>query len=255
MRKFPWAFFVLVGVLALPFWFGGVFIERALPNAVPINLPFAALIFVCPVTAALILSVRERGWAGARELLARSVDVKRIRRKRWLLPVFLLFPALLAVSYGVMVLQGTAIRNVDIPWAFLPVAFVLFYIGGLGEELGWQAYAFDRMEPRLGTLRAALVLGIIWALFHIVPFIQMGKPLVWIVSQNATQVLTRVLIVWLYSNTGKSIFAATAFHAMTNVGEFFFPNYGSSYNPTILAAVLLVTVILVVWKGNLRYEG
>ncbi|MCE9524274.1 MAG: CPBP family intramembrane metalloprotease, partial [Alphaproteobacteria bacterium] len=49
------------------------------------------------------------------------------------------------------------------------------------------------------------------------------------------------LIVWIYVNAGRSVFAAIVFHAMSNVSEFLFPNYGSHYDP-FYAAIVLGTV-------------
>ena len=49
----------------------------------------------------------------------------------------------------------------------------------------------------------------------------------------------RVLIVRIYLNTGRSVFAVILFHAMNNVSTYLFPNYGSHYDPFV--ACLIVT--------------
>jgi hypothetical protein len=57
--------------------------------------------------------------------------------------------------------------------------------------------------------------------------------------------MLRILIVWLYNNTGKSVLAAILFHDMVNVSEFSFPNEGSYYDPFITGAILVVIVVIV----------
>ena len=57
-------------------------------------------------------------------------------------------------------------------------------------------------------------------------------------------------IVWLYNNTGKSILAGILFHAMINVSEFSFPNYGSYYNPLISTIIFATVAAIVVFLGS-----
>lgn len=56
----------------------------------------------------------------------------------------------------------------------------------------------------------------------------------------------RVLIVWLYNNTGKSIFATALFHAMVNVGFYVFPNYDLRIYSVVIA--LAAVGVAVVWE-------
>jgi hypothetical protein len=62
-------------------------------------------------------------------------------------------------------------------------------------------------------------------------------------------VASRVLIVWIYNNTGKSVFAAILYHDINNVSSFLFPNYGSHYDPRItgLITALAAAIVTVVW--------
>lgn len=56
----------------------------------------------------------------------------------------------------------------------------------------------------------------------------------------------RVLIVWLYNNTGRSVFAATLFHAFSNVSSV---TYSSYYDPHItgLIVAFVATIVVLVW--------
>ncbi|MEP7288205.1 MAG: hypothetical protein ABI947_20830 [Chloroflexota bacterium] len=58
-----------------------------------------------------------------------------------------------------------------------------------------------------------------------------------------------MIIVWLYNNTGKSVFAAALFHMMINVTWQLFPVNGSYFDPRIASSLLaLVAVIIIVWR-------
>ena len=54
---------------------------------------------------------------------------------------------------------------------------------------------------------------------------------------------------WLFENTGKSVFVAVLFHAMINVSWVLFPNSGSYYDPFVRFVILTLAVgmILFLW--------
>jgi len=212
--------------------------ERFLPQAIPINLPFGALMFVTPTIAALMLTLREAGAPGAKALLKRAFDVRRIKAKLWLVPAFLVMPAGIAAAYAWMRAAGVAMPEPQTPLFIVPVFFVMFFVAAAFEELGWQGYAIDPLQQRWGALPAALIVGTVWAVWHIVPFAQAHHTAYWIFWQCAATIAARVLIVWIYDNAGRSVFTAIVFHAMLNTSEFLFPNYGSHYDPFYAAIVL-----------------
>ncbi len=235
----------------MPFWVVGALTEHwgALwAKLLPINLPLSALMFVCPITAALMLVRQENKPAGVQAFLKRAFDYKRIQHKIWYAPIFLLMPAVMIVSYGIMRLFGLPLPAFQMPLGALPIFFLIFLIGGIGEEIGWSGYAIDPLQARWGALNASIMLGAVWASWHIVPFFQAHHTAQWVVWQCAGMLPMRVVIVWLYNNTGKSGLAAILFHAMINVSTFLYPNYGSSYDPfiafIILAAVAATVTFL-----------
>src|SRR5438046_5986469 len=61
----------------------------------------------------------------------------------------------------------------------LLVLFVyVFFLGGpLGEELGWRGFALPRLQRRYGPLVGSLILGPIWAFWHL--------PIFWIPELSA----------------------------------------------------------------------
>jgi hypothetical protein len=90
-------FFLLVFALTAPFWvIGAVTGLQLLPG-----VPVAALMFVCPVLAAIILVYQESKLAGVKALLMRSFDYKRIAAKIWFVPILFLLPVVAVLSFVV----------------------------------------------------------------------------------------------------------------------------------------------------------
>jgi uncharacterized protein len=93
----------------------------------------------------------------------------------------------------------------------LPVFFIVFFIGGICEEIGWTGYVNDPLQERWNALKAWIILGIIWSVWHITLWLQAHYTPIWVAGQFGTSVVLRVLIIWIYNNTGRSVFAAILF--------------------------------------------
>jgi membrane protease YdiL (CAAX protease family) len=125
----------------------------------------------------------------------------------------------------------------------------VFFISALGEELGWSGYALDPMQARWGALGAGLLIGLVSAVWHVVPLLQARRPAEWIAWWGIWTVAGRVLIVWLYNNAGKSVFVAAVFHMMTNVTWQLFPVSGSHFDPRVTGMIeaLVAATVVAVW--------
>jgi membrane protease YdiL (CAAX protease family) len=75
----------------------------------------------------------------------------------------------------------------------------VFSVGAIGEEVGWSGYVINPMQNRMGALKASIILGSVWAIWHVVPYIQTNNIAAWIAWQCLNTVGLRVLIVWLYN--------------------------------------------------------
>jgi membrane protease YdiL (CAAX protease family) len=92
-------------------------------------------------------------------------------------------------------------------------------LAGFCEEFGWTGFAYPRMSSRLGALRAALLLGLLWGLWHFPVADSLGAASPhgsyfpeFFAAFVAMLVALRVLIAWLYTNTG-SLRMAQSLHA------------------------------------------
>jgi membrane protease YdiL (CAAX protease family) len=147
-----------------------------------------------------------------------------------------------------MRLTGLALPDpINIPLLVAPAFFVMFLISDTGEELGWSGYAIDPMQKRWGAVKASLILGAMWAIYHGVTFVQTGHSASWIVWQSIKTVAMRVVIVWIYNKTGKSVLAANLYHVTDNLSWALFPNFGSHYNPLVTGVLTGVVAGIVIF--------
>ncbi|MFE4573548.1 CPBP family intramembrane glutamic endopeptidase [Paenibacillus chitinolyticus] len=239
----PWIFFLLVFILAIPFWLFGLLTQQLLQKEIPINLPISALMFVCPMIAALILVYRNNGANGIKQLLSKTFN-RKIKRKIWFAPIFFMEPFIMFLAYGSMRLMDGSIPELHFSLLKILALFFVFLIAGICEEIGWQGYAYDTLENRWNAVGASIMLGVVWQIWHIIPHLQLHPP-AWILWQCAGSVLLRVLIVWVYKNTGKNVLAAAIFHTMNNVCSFLLPNYDSTIAPFSMFIVTAFVVLIV----------
>lgn len=253
----PIKFFILVFILSVPFWILGA-VTDDLTKKLPINLPISALMAFCPLLAAAILVYKKSKQHGVKELMTLSFDFKKIRDKRWYVPIVFLMPVLALLSYWYVKTTGATLSESTISRLSVFIFFLVYFVGAAGEELGWSGYVIYPLQNRYGALRASIILGFVWAMWHIIPWSQAHQNTNWIVWQLLSTVLLRVIMVWLFNNTGKSVFAMVLFHTMINISPYFIPNYGSNYSPFIFCILLIITafIICLLWDGKtlVRYK-
>jgi membrane protease YdiL (CAAX protease family) len=238
-------YFGLVLVLSVPFWVLGAVSDATVTDA----LSVASLMVVAPFLAAVILTWRAGGVRGIRSLLGRALDPRLPRGARWYLPVLLLMPAAVLVEVGLLRLMGREVPGFEVAPLVLIGDLALFWVAATLEEVGWTGYATDRLLTARSALATSLVLGIVWALWHVIAMLEMpaGHAWTWVVLQGANQVIVRILIVWIYVASGGSLFAAIGLHALLNVSTMtLFPVYGSHYDPLVADFVLGVAAVMVV---------
>jgi membrane protease YdiL (CAAX protease family) len=255
------AFFGLTFLLSIPFYILNALAYLNVVGKPEMGALYIGLFTVTPLASASILTFRSLGSKGVKELLRRIFDFKRITKKRWYIAIILLSPLIFLFSLTLIVLLGFPVPPTLIPFVALPVVFLFFFLLATGEEVGWMGYAFESMQKRNNALRASLMLGLVWAFWHLPFFIfMMPDPFV-LTSQFFATIGFRVLIAWIFNNTGKSVFATISFHAMDNTALLVFPEIKAiiPWGSIILCGLIIITVIVVsiLWgtRSLARYRG
>jgi membrane protease YdiL (CAAX protease family) len=244
-RTLP-AFFILTLILSLPFYILAALIPPDMAILVGLALTLA------PISAALILTFRQDRSTGAKKLVKRAFDYKRIPNAKWYLIIIFFWPVIFSLALILLNLIREPIMDPVFPLVAAPVGLLVFFFLALFEEVGWMGYAFEPMENRWTALIASIVLGLIWSTWHLPIYIAGPESSLWVAGQFLTLVIARVLIVWIFNNTAKSIFAVILFHAIYNVCTMVFPVYGSSLGPGLIAVIILITILLVIylWEAD-----
>jgi len=208
---YPALYFGLVFVLTAPFLVAGSYLP---PLAA--GIPASALAVICPTIAALIVTRFFEGHEGQRRLIGCTRLPANKSEWYWCaLSVSLPIAVTLASAWW----QGVSHGNEKLGLGPLPVftlSFPLLLSAGL-EEFGWSGYATERLVPACGALRAALIIGAVWSIWHYVPLLQVNRPTVWIAWWTLGTVAMRVILVRMYLRGGRIVWAPTLFHASDSI--------------------------------------
>ena len=189
--------------------------------ALPIPAPYRGLMVLlgafAPSLVAVSLTARDDGGPGVRKLL-RHVVQWRVRARWYLFAAGYMAAIKLAVASIHRIAIGAWPRFGSDPWYIIPFAIVFSTPFQAGEEIGWRGYALPRLTTRFGLAGASLLLGLIWAFWHLPQFFireadTYGQSFLAYVLQV---VALSVTIAWLWARTGRSLLLPMLLHAAVN---------------------------------------
>jgi membrane protease YdiL (CAAX protease family) len=221
------AYALLVLLLGAVFWVAGPLLG-VLTAWTRAELPASALMAVCPALAAWIVAARQ----GTAAELAHRLRPVRTGWHWWATAV--------VVMPGVLALE--ALAGGRAPWQGAAPAEVLllcavFLVPALAEEIGWTGFALPRLLRRTGPVAAGVLIGVLWSLWHVVPWLQLGHGGTWILGQSLFSVALRVLLVALAVRSGAGLWPAVLAHASSNVAWAVSEGAGASYDPWVAASL------------------
>jgi uncharacterized protein len=150
----------------------------------------------------------------------------------------------------------------------LPQLLLLIVFFNLAEEVGWMGFLQARLQDRHGPLKASLIVTVPFALFHLPGWMvefRLGLaqlPLALLLTGvfGISQMFARVVMMWLYNNTGYSVLLVGLFHSSFNVttsafGPFIF-GVAAGSEVVIGTGVVAVAAVLIVvlTRGRLSYR-
>jgi CAAX protease family protein len=245
-------FFLLTFGLTWTWWIAAAVLLRGTASA-PDGLD--TLLFlpgtVAPALVALALTPRDRTPDGQAALLGRVLNWRV--GARWY--VF-------AIAYlGVLKLAAALIQRVATgAW---PAFSTAWYIGALaipismwvqaGEEIGWRGYALPRLAGRFGLGPATVLLGAIWACWHLPLFFLPGADtsgqsfVVYLLQVTALS----VAMGWLYWQTRGSLLLVMLMHAAVNNTKDIVPSAvsGATSVFTLSGSLVVWLTVVLLWIG------
>ncbi len=171
------------------------------------------LLILGPAITGIVLTLIDDGKSGLRSLFSR-IGHWRVH-VRWYAAALLIPPILILSTLFSL---HSLVSPVFLP-GLNPLSLMYGIVSALLEEIGWMGYAFPKLRAKYSPLSSALLLGLLWGLWHlpVIDFLGAASPhgsywlpfaLAFIIAMTAL----RVLIVWIYSNTG-SVLLCQIMHA------------------------------------------
>src|ERR671932_142452 len=266
------SFFVMAFAFSWIVWSPWVLSEDG-AGLLPFQLPdwtinfllLPAGILLGPTLSGFIMTGITEGREGIRRLLHRIV-LWRVGF-RWYL--FALIGIPLVMALGTLILPEGLSSLLGLgPWYVLSYvsSFVLVTIlgGPLFEEPGWRGFALPRLQPLHGPLVGTIILGILWALWHLPEFLvpswaesSGGSGFLDIIKFIVIAITFAIVTTWIFNNTKGSVFMAILVHA--SIDTFSLP-MGALFSPSEVANSILVSfgalalVLIASTRGRLGYQ-
>jgi membrane protease YdiL (CAAX protease family) len=106
----------------------------------------------------------------------------------------------------------------SVPLLFLSLFPLTFFVSGLAEEPGWRGFALPRLQERYGPLPGSLILGLLWACWHLPLFLtsfegHAGSGLLTVLGFIIGTTGMTIVITWVFNHTQGSLLLAMLGHA------------------------------------------
>jgi membrane protease YdiL (CAAX protease family) len=227
------------------------------------DLPFEPILIYASwtpnIAAFLVLGVILREKGGVRDLVS-GWGKWRVGTRWYLAAISPLFIALLAAEVFIVLGGSTIVPEQPIGFPLLMSIFLSLITGAMGEELGWRGFLLPRLQQRYNALVSSLIVGVIWAIWHLPLWSLPGYG--WDVIPYWTFALgaisTSVISTWVLNNTGGSLVMASIIHLMMNFGMSVVGILGLIPSPrdgwmiaSILFAIYAVVVVVVAGPSRL----
>jgi CAAX protease family protein len=225
----------------------------------------AVAILVGPTLSGFIMTGITEGRAGIRRLLRRIV-LWRVGL-RWYLFALIGIPVVMALGTVILPEGLSSLLGLGPGYllTYLSTYVLVVILGGpLFEEPGWRGFALPRLQPLHGPLMGTLILGLLWALWHLPEFLvpswaasSGGSSFLAIVKFVVIAVTFAIVTTWVFNNTKGSVFMAILVHA--SIDTFSVPVGGLASpsavgNSVLLSFGVLALVLVVLTRGRLGYE-
>ena len=262
VARHPLTSFIILAILIT--W---LFALPSLLFALPFK-PFQTAGAYGPFLAALIVSAA-LGRDELKSLFSRMTNL-RFGLRWYLIAIFgnvLLYLLVTGLS-GAPPMQSLAGKWILIFTLYLPALFTSYIVNPIGEETGWTGFALPRLQKQFRPWLAAVILGVIWAIWHLPAFFipsEMGAfhPMNFIFFVLSS-IFIRIVWTWVTNSAQGSGIAGILLHASSNaVSLALFPDLLPTPTPDQMAIsgllllglmFFLSVVIFLSTRGQLSYQ-
>lgn len=217
-----------------------------------------------PSLSAILTTLVFDGFKDTLTLLGKLL-IWKIPLKSYLL-IFILPIIFVIIGIGIFYLFIGKIGEFDI-MAFCTIPTILLaglYAGPLGEELGWRGFLLPEFQKKYSNLKCALLIGIIWFVWHIplfwAPFgtLVSGDSITFfpVITYFIMLICLSIIITWLVNISKGSVLIAILFHLSINAGIalLFFPELTLNFKKVhLLSSIgMIIFSIFLISKNKLK---
>ena len=197
-------------------------------------------------------------------------ELTRKIHPRWYMIVLLSAPILMVVIYSLLSLLSQvftpALFATKSKFGILIPGLVTGLLAGVFDEIGWTGFAIPRILKRNSIFKTGLIVGTIWAFWHILPGIWLGyasgtiKNTLSLISYVSDPffflVIYRILMVWVYDKT-RSLSLALVMHGTLTASARIFGPVGIVGAPLLIFDFvwLFVMIIITVFVYIIRQKS
>lgn len=275
-----WVFFILVFALMWPKSIAEAAYSSAMISTPPPAILNVLYVLGTPLVAAVIVTAVTRGRQGLKDW-SRHLFHWRVGWQ-WYIVSLGIYPMVSLAAFAISSLasggrwtvammwdagfenlrQNSARigLNPENTWQILAILLATSFIVPFFEEGGWRAFAIPRLQERYNALVSGLLMGVIWAIWHLPSFFTVGSdhygmPFLWFLM---TIVFVSVLMVWIMNHTDQSVLMSILFHVSIILTGHILPNQlafqtGNQIALWLTAGILAaITVTVVLFEGYVR---
>lgn len=223
----PARYFCMVFVFTWAFWIAAAFISQSdSDNGVSTLLMLLGL-FV-PTVTTLITIFASKNTALKCDFKEKIVGFYRVKPSIIILSILVMFfiigaSILLSLPFGQSLEQFSFVEDFSFSIGGIPTLLILVLTASL-EEFGWRGYAQDSLANQYNWLKASVIFGIVWALWHLPLFFIQDTYQHGIMQMNPWYMVNfivgippmAILFTWVYVKNNRSIFACMFFHFFVN---------------------------------------
>jgi hypothetical protein len=207
--------------------------------------------------AGIVLVLIEGRKGGLRELLGRAL-IWRVGARWWAIALFFMVVPSVAALYLYHLLGGPAVTwdGLQPLYTVVPMFIFLTIAAGIGEEFGWRGFLLPRLQSRHNALAASLIVGVVWATWHVPMFFIAGTAqyeqgvnaglLPAILGYAVFVIAQSVQFTWLFNNTRGSVLLAAVFHGASNTWAGHIDVYRGHFAGILVLAGLSVLITIVI---------
>ncbi len=255
--RFPWLYLLFAYGWAW-LWTIPVALTRLDYQAYPLLTLVVFIAVFGPGLAGIYLTYRERSAEARRDFWQRALDIRRVQW-RWIVFMLLLWPAmhlaanLLSKALGNEAPASELVAQIAAQPFFILAVVVLYFLQAGLEDLGWRGYMLEKLLHSWSPVKAALLVGIFHAFWHL-PFffivgtnqIKMGLGLnFWLFVAQA--ISFSVFASWCYVDNRHSTLAAILLHTVGNLCNDIFTLPGGTLKFDIYTVFMVVGAVAIGW--------